>query len=722
MINIFLVFPSKCFINTFKMLWYHEEILSLAVVDKLTKSVRKRILVPALCLCCLAPRAIAEEPRMDPRFPGVEALAIIQNVLHITQNYYARYRSRETESPLAFADIFYPKCGSPLAEADILKIAAEADRLSREWGLEIDGGATYRTQTWEDADEDDAEANHDYYVGLSWRLLREGLYSNRARMRNKEMEKTIREHLLYKNEIDENHYCAYRGLIAIFDTRKLSLLTEFRSFLKAAENAARSLYYLGDIYIDELIEIGKSIRKIDNRIDKYEKYVRAFEPSGKNLAGKVPFPLYDIDIQGLVGGMSAGQIHDEIKSLENKIIEDRHSTLHDIRFDLFAREHYRVRDGRGREAFSCGFRVGVPIPFKNYRRLESVEKNMAELRRKTKTDTAISEVMNYYYEFKYKLDDMIALLYQREKFGERLRRQYGKAGRLSASDPLHSAKLMKNLYEIELEILEVKEKLYLTILRMIRVAGLPGFRDYVSVLDWENETIRKVRAGEREIYIWTKAFNKISNADLLDLMYVKTIDTALISFSHKTNRDKLRQFVQTANKNGIKTQLMASSTEWIFPANREKINAKLAEISQYNGIHGLHLDIEPHIDKNWDQNRDAHMKLYIDMLKYVKTRYKKPVGVAIPVFYKKEWLAQIFGLADRVNVMAYGIRRVEKMREKIREEREAGAGKIAIALRCGDFESELEFETFARKLHEKLGIASFAIYDLTQYEKLVERK
>jgi len=110
------------------------------------------------------------------------------------------------------------------------------------------------------------------------------------------------------------------------------------------------------------------------------------------------------------------------------------------------------------------------------------------------------------------------------------------------------------------------------------------------------------------------------------------------------------------------------------------------------------------------------------MLKFIRSLYSQNLSVSIPVFYPRQYVKEIFSVTDRVYVMAYGLKNIERFRHKLNEEMTLNRKKLAIALRCDDFPHELALEEFVDQIHKKFTISRFAFHNLQQYLDLLTGK
>ena len=132
-------------------------------------------------------------------------------------------------------------------------------------------------------------------------------------------------------------------------------------------------------------------------------------------------------------------------------------------------------------------------------------------------------------------------------------------------------------------------------------------------------------------------------------------------------------------------------------------------------LQGIHLDIEPHTLTQYKTNQEASMVAYLDLLNAARQycdEHQLELSVSIPVFYPEAYLPMIYGLCDKVFVMAYEHPDIAYVEGKLAEEMEISKDKTVIVLSPNDFTDRLMLENFINQIIIKLGINEIAIHDL----------
>ena len=244
----------------------------------------------------------------------------------------------------------------------------------------------------------------------------------------------------------------------------------------------------------------------------------------------------------------------------------------------------------------------------------------------------------------------------------------------------------------------------------------------LPVLAGPQETLEfPVKKGKKEIYMWSGTFNKTENSNIINFLESKSISSVLLSFSKSLHKEKALDFMSRAKRKQINIVFMKSKTEWLNEDYRKSILQEITELEKYSPA-GLHLDIEPHHFRNWRENNYAILDGYIKMLRYIRKNYRGELSVSIPVMYPDRILQDIYKIADKVYIMAYGKNNMNKLAKRVAEELSYGVQRSVIGVRCIDFKNEHDFENYIEKILSTVATDKVIIYDFKQYLELVQDK
>lgn len=586
----------------------------------------------------------------------------------------------------------------------------EAKRRAKEGDLGLYFEAGYRFNS--DSTKDNRQSA---YVGLAWDILKNGYFGNRKEAEG--LKDEINLISLSEDKATEILDCNYNYIIFFFNQLKLKLLHLKRELLNSYTPKLKDLYFLGEIYLDKPLLLDREIKQIDNMIENYKLFDSALFKNLKIDEFNAP-PIFDIDIDLLLRGVENNQIQKDKEKLQKKVIENRYSK-EDKKLKAYVRSAISEDDRDFVNSYSAGISFSMPL-FNSEDEVLKYEKLKIEIESDKEAENRILGIKRYYYEYRYKLDDAIKLYYKRFYVKEKLRRAfYYKSLKIENAEVANIFNRLRDLVDIEFEILDNKKILYSRMLQIFAKAEVDFNEKFLTKVDIEDK-FNRLRDGKRAVYIWAKDFNKNPNSDISLFMETKAIRKAIISFGKQIDRDKLLNFYKLADKLGIEVEALVSTNEWIFPNKYLQAITKIEEILKE--VDTIHFDIEPHQTLGFLDKKELYLGYYLAFLKEVNKLkgYNKKITIDVPLYFDIEFLKKVEKEVDMMYIMIYGITNFNKFYKKFKKLLILDKTKLTISLRPKDFKNEIELEHFITKLHKELKIDNFAFHDLPQLMDLTK--
>lgn len=126
-------------------------------------------------------------------------------------------------------------------------------------------------------------------------------------------------------------------------------------------------------------------------------------------------------------------------------------------------------------------------------------------------------------------------------------------------------------------------------------------------------------------------------------------------------------FLKNLNLYGISAQALLGTPEWTLSDYYNRMDTRIKQIFDYNSKYenkftAIHLDIEPYLLPDWENNKEFYFNSYCDNM----TKLSKEIKIHnsdkndnlklildIPFWYDKASLERILSIADEVTVMDY---------------------------------------------------------------------
>lgn len=635
--------------------------------------------------------------------------------------------SEEKETDITLVDTIF---AIPLSEPSSVKASIflkeqkkDAEQYNK--GLKLTGQYIFNENTGLIEDEDTISYKWRGYLGLEWDTLRDGFSEQMSKRKQIDNELKI-EKILADKKIKHEMYPFYRHeIICLFNRAKTNVLKKKIELLSEYEQVIKNLYFAHLVQKQDVQNIQKEIWRAQSMIEGYQEYEKNLSPEILERAKKIDaeiLPYFGIKIKEIQQAIENPSLKKEILSLHKSIISEKYDTKNNVRLTPFLRYYFGKTDTGKKNTndyFSLGFSFSIPLPVSEEKTAnvqKAEEKYFEEIYDRDIKDT-LHDVVNTYYEYIYKMDDLIKFLYQKQTILENIRKHLLKLDMKDDSFSVHDLVSASIQYlNTEFEILHIKQLMYLNLAFIAKYIPDKNISNLVFPVSIEKdiEMNAKQRIGERSVYIWSHAFNKFDNGFIYWFLKTKSVKYALVSFGKNTEKEKLKEFINLAG-DSLKIEALIGDNELI--KQKEKLMEIISELSNYK-FSGLHLDIEPYTFPDWKTNSEHYLQIYLQMLQELKNNQNlkdKALTISIPVFYPEDFLKKIFPFVDRVYIMAYGTKNPETIARWIKKASETDKSKVILALRCKDFKNEMEMENFITEVKKLTGISYFAIHSLTEY-------
>ncbi|MCX6296512.1 MAG: hypothetical protein NTX97_10675 [Bacteroidetes bacterium] len=628
-------------------------------------------------------------------------------------------------------ELYSIKASDSLSIADYQNKVNDAKIHALKQNLGLEGTANYLENFNTGFNADDILAyNRRLQAGLDWNILSDGLVNNRYKEQILKNENIINS-LKPITKLNGNDFITVsHKIIYSFNIQKIKLLQKRQQIIDDKISIANELYLLKHLPRLDLLQIMQQQVDIASMDQIYKSYndQLSLQINESTLPKKV-LPLFDVDISKAFSFSENNSMNDSILKLEIENLELAHKPLSDVRLNTQLRYNYydlSKTTNVSKSFISAGLGLAVPIPLgiKANKEVISAQAKLLEYQQKENASTGERDLLNTFYEFRYKLKQYNNFFEKRKKYEEliRIERVKEKFGDFEFN-PLSALNLLDELLAVDIEMLDLQQDMYLQLLDIN--SKIPGSEVSAFIKPYSSDTMKVVREKtEKAMYIWSEAQIKYTPEYIEEYLRLNKISTAIISLK-KDNSNKteaLNLFSKLASK-GIRSELLVGNNKLLSSKDPSIYFDSLTNGLDLTMISAIHLDVEPHVLNDYDTNKEKYLNQYIDLLKKTKL-YCAQKGlklcVSIPVFYPEVTLKEIYAQADLVYLMAYEHPNAGFIIKKVKEEFAIDADKTIIALRAKDFKNRMECEQLIKELNTTLNATKFALHDLETFVKLDE--
>ncbi len=666
----------------------------------------------------------------------------ISSHIKTLEGVWLKYKNIAVEKPSAgylsaAKSIFLGNPNEPIfSEADLQKSLkkAQANRYSNNPGIDFTLG--YSTN-YNNGNIEDYNINYRQRIlaGVDWSLLHNGLFENRLKSEKLSNEATIIGLEAAKKTFNKNISSRYSQLLYRFNKEKIALLEKRKLLVDEKHNAMKRLSELNALTQLQLIKVNQSIADINGMMHLYKTYNDLYEMKNEpDTVNKAVLPLIDLNFDEIFkSGYGLNGAQDSILKLMEANRDMESSWL--TRLSLKASIRYNYYDitsaATARDFVSAGISLALPINTSGgLIKKEMLAQSEVDKAKFNKNDAEVfSEQLAYYYEFRYKL---MQFLNGSEKINElkemlrveRLRQQYHDA----EFNPVHALDLLDQLLSMRVDMVDMKQQMYLQLLRMAAYNTEVNIADHLKLITVDSlEMAFNDYFLKKSIYMWSSTATSLTPQYVAEFLSKKSIDRAIISVkSDDATGASYLNLSRLLKGYNINTSVLVSNNQLINKSKSELVSyldGLLIKLGRQN-IQALHLDVEPHTFNDYKGKETFYMQKFAAMIAVVKQYCVKnnlQLEVAVPLHYPADVYKKLYTDCSRVYLMAYEQKNVEVLSKKISSIVNENIAKTTIALRTEDFAGSFTMENFEKQLSDKTGINSFAIHDLQrliQLEKL----
>lgn len=556
-------------------------------------------------------------------------------------------------------------------------------------------------------------------AGVEWNMLKDGFFDSRSQLKSIPAERNYFNHLT-SNESKDDFGIKMNECIFWFNEHKKTLLVERERILNRQIKFLEDLYFAKKIDKEQLLRSQTRIAEINGMKGIFNSYNQHIDSKFDSTLLAAEVPLFDLNYDYFFGILNTQELADSMRLFLEENLSRQNTWYNEIRLRSYAR--YNLFDllttnPSYRRFFSVGVSVGIPIPFTNK---EQAAVNKYKTQKQLYTlDTDLKnqriELLNLAYEFRYQLKQYIVFHQKRILANEAIRRERVKAKLLDSDfNPLHGLELIDNLLQIDIELLDLKQNLYIKLLKIhskqnnLPMDSMIVQLDLPNYFDFEDET-------QRGVYVWSKIFETQNPAFIQEYIVYNQFDEAYIAVSENDKYIAAKTtLVKSLNKSEIDVYPMIGQNKLL---DSDDFKGDLEDLLKpFSGwkISGIHLDIEPHVRADWKTNKPELMTKYsaiIDQAKIICDAKGWKLSIDLPINMDTAHVNSMFSKVDMIRFMCYENVKEEYLVRKLSAFSE-NKKKSMIALRTEDFKSRDEMELFAKALYKETGIESFGFHDL----------
>lgn len=559
-----------------------------------------------------------------------------------------------------------------------------------------------------------------FQTGLEVDLLKGGLFENRSKA------KALSYQLKFTSQLEDalgnkdSYLKRFNLIIQIFNKQKLAILQKRNQLVGLLLLNEQHLFNKRLLKKEDILETQQRNAQLKALIHIYEPYNKLSSYAVDSTIYKTYIAPFDINQELLLIRLQ-GEISDSLAYFLEKEAKLTSNWINDIRFSAFTRyNYYDMSTTADRSFYSYGVNLGIPIPFSRSKDLKvrklELTKQVEEVERQKQFFS--EELLNELYEFRYKLQQYITLTYKKQTFDEQLRLEDVKRSLKSKYySPLKAIKLVDDLYAIEMELLELKQNMYLKLVGIQEKVPTVSMQELVLPLDLPT-MLNDGGDIYRSMYVWSSIFQDFDANYLFQYLKYHKMNNVLVAYQKEDDfLAKKKTLINLLVNNQQSVEIMIGQNNLLFETDLNRWFEQVFKQYENVSISGYHLDVEPHVLKEWklnQENKDILLKKYIHLVKQTSELMHSKglkLTVSIPLHFPVEVVEEIYALVDGVYFMCYENISVDYLVRKLSPYKEYQEN-THISLRTEDFSNRKAMEDHGSLLVELTGIKNIVYHDL----------
>jgi hypothetical protein len=563
--------------------------------------------------------------------------------------------------------------------------------------------------------------------GLDWDLLKGGLYDNRLKVKTLKNEVDFIKHSDFVQKNNRAFLISGEQIVANFNLKKISILQKRKELNAKQMEVIEKLWAYKHITKDDYLKAIQNKTDINGLFELYSSFSEKAMQMSIRPNDTLETPLLDVDFDKLLKKINyitqASDTSLPASLLKNAEYESKY--LREIGLKAYTRYNYYdvyTQNIGNRSFVSFGLNLSMPLTFsgKEKKELYLVNKELEFQQQKLSSHSEPGVeylLLNYYYEYRYKLKKYFNLIEKRNVFAEYVRTEKVKQefGDLEFN-PNTALFILDDYWSNAVELLDLHQDMYKILLNIKEKVPGTEINEFTFPVTIKNDVKDTSFSNPdvKAVYIWSKSL--LSYTPEMVTEYCDLNDFNHLIISYKNDKQYIKQLNEFINKNYSRTISVMTGNNNLIDGKFRAFSDSLASQLPLNFVKGLHLDVEPHTLPDFKENKDAYFSKYMKLLDSAAVFCKRKnlrLSVSIPLHYPDTVLKKIFSVCDQVYLMAYENVKVEVITKKIAEEIALNKDKVVLALRTKDFESRQQMNEHFKKI----GIRHTAYHD---YEGLLE--
>lgn len=150
---------------------------------------------------------------------------------------------------------------------------------------------------------------------------------------------------------------------------------------------------------------------------------------------------------------------------------------------------------------------------------------------------------------------------------------------------------------------------------------------------------RALSSSADGLFIWHRdALYSGERGLVLDTMESLGLTRAYIHVPSDISSGRVERFVASAAQRNVSVFLLVGDPSWALDPSGEAMIKQVERAADFEGIHGVLMDVEPHGTEQWDENPQQVLATYVEAMVHAKEKASQnglELAACIPFYYEQ---------------------------------------------------------------------------------------
>jgi len=568
--------------------------------------------------------------------------------------------------------------------------------------------------------EEDLTYKRRFYVGLEWDIIKGGLFDAGNKVHQLKMKAILKEYEALENAEKENYRYLFNYINYLFNKRKVEVLNERKGLIEKQLKYTRQLYHLRYVGWEKVLKYQAKLEDIDQQVSQFEYF-------NKRIPSNIPdtllsqdlnaddLPLFDVDLDSLIKVYYDNHSEDTVTKIKLAIYKDNMKWWKDITLKPFVRYNMYVNEfNLFRNYGSAGITAAFPIRFNNKSRLIKSQEMIYQAEQMKELQAGDNELVNIYAEFGFKLKQIKDLYYRKVLIDELIRKELVKKEYHDVGfNPVYTLGLIDDKKAIEGELIDVKKRMYINLVRLSFYLDDRAPSRFIRVLKpsdfsgrYDGSVKMFVSAEDLKEHTPTGVVNYLWKNEFVDVIVENAASTDSLSADLQLmiEKSKLANIFYT-----IMRKVPKNGT---YPDVISDIN----DILNMNNPHviGLHYELDfTDYDSTNREVKEVELSDWVNGISQNAVNSDIRISVGITAGLPVSLLNRMFDKFDLVFARDRGFPNMERVKNAYATELNINRDHFVLSLKGTDFADRIHLENYMADLNEQEGINNFAFSDFS---------